>query len=434
MIVGVAYLIDYLCYKKEQDLTLQLASSSMVYAEQLIQNHGEVFRKGKELFAGDVLLNNDTTIVDLVMKKTGFGCTIFLDSTRISTTAIEHGNTSRAIGTHANAQIIESVFKNGNTFRGITSTIGKKWVILYIPLKTPQQKTVGMLATYIDLEEFTDSRFHFRLFSSLIFIFLVLLVLGYSFWNRYLNRDIEVRALKEIKLRNDELEGVNKALDSFVYRVSHDLKAPIINMQSMLIMLPSVVQLEKESTAEKIVANLNLSAQNLEIIISDLLEISRIDRRPAEKEIEIDMKVLLDDLIWNMDALIKENNGEIEHDLVECPKITAPPIVIRGILTNLINNAFKYKSPNRTPRVTVRTFIKNEKQCISISDNGIGIDLDKYRKKLFKMFSRLHPYLDVEGSGVGLHIVKKMLDSIEAKIELESSINKGTTFLITFKN
>lgn len=434
MIVGVAYTIDHLCYEKEQDLTLQLAGSSMVYAEEVIKNRGGVQKKDGALFLGDLLLNQDTSIVDQIKERTGFGCTIFLDSIRISTTANTKNSHSRATGTYANSNIVEQVYKNGGTFSGITHTIGKDWVIIYRPLQNQKQGTLGMIATYIDLEVFADSRFHFRLFASLISILLVVSIISYSIWNRYLHRNNEYRAIKTIRSRNQELEKVNRSLDSFVYRASHDLKAPIINMQSMLTMLPSVLKVEKESTADQVIKNLNKSSQDLQNIINDLLEISRIDRKPEEKELEIELKVLVDDLIWNMSSLIQENKGQVILDFSECPKIVAPPTVLRSVLTNLINNAFKYISADRDPIVTVSSFMKEHKRCISVSDNGIGMDLNKHGKKLFKMFSRLHPYLDIEGSGIGLHMVKKMLDPIEAEIEVESTIGQGTKFIITFKS
>ncbi|HCZ34797.1 MAG TPA: two-component sensor histidine kinase, partial [Cytophagales bacterium] len=110
--------------------------------------------------------------------------------------------------------------------------------------------------------------------------------------------------------------------------------------------------------------------------------------------------------------------------------ISTIPTYIESILYNLIANAIKFRSPNRKPVVTIKTFSSENQIAIHVSDNGLGIDLSLVRDKLYGLYQRFHTH--VEGRGLGLYLVKAQVDALSGSIEIESSPDKGTTFRIRF--
>jgi cob(I)alamin adenosyltransferase len=124
---------------------------SMTLIHFLLRREGPIRVTADQLFAGERLLNGDTALVDAVKAETGFGCTIFLGNRRVSTNATADGDSARALDTTANEMITRRVLEEGKTFQGLTKTLNKDWVILYVPLRDPFGLIVGMLATYQEL-------------------------------------------------------------------------------------------------------------------------------------------------------------------------------------------------------------------------------------------------------------------------------------------
>ncbi|MEM7155502.1 MAG: cache domain-containing protein [Myxococcota bacterium] len=135
---------------------LKVAERAIRIVQDLLAQLGPITVEDGVMRAGRRVLNDDTRIVDEVAERTRFGCTIFLGNVRIATTAVAKGEKGRAIGTSANAEITERVFERGETFRGQTTTIGRDWAIVYVPLNDATGERVGMLATYRELLRFDD--------------------------------------------------------------------------------------------------------------------------------------------------------------------------------------------------------------------------------------------------------------------------------------
>ncbi len=142
---------------KSDDLgALALADAAVRHALALIDEQGPVSVRDGQLWAGELCLNGDTDVVDAVLARHGFGCTIFLGNVRVATTAVAAGGTDRALGTSANERVTRTVFRLGQRFEGVTRTIGKDWVIVYVPLRDEAQMSVGMIAAYRELADFLD--------------------------------------------------------------------------------------------------------------------------------------------------------------------------------------------------------------------------------------------------------------------------------------
>jgi signal transduction histidine kinase len=104
---------------------------------------------------------------------------------------------------------------------------------------------------------------------------------------------------------------------------------------------------------------------------------------------------------------------------------------LKSIIYNFMSNAIKYKSPERTPLIRIKTEMNGYGLKLFISDNGLGINLKENREKLFMIFKRFHTH--VEGTGIGLYMVKRLVERNNGIIEVESEVDKGTTFTVTFK-
>ena len=125
-----------------------------------------------------------------------------------------------------------------------------------------------------------------------------------------------------------------------------------------------------------------------------------------------------------------EGNVIIESDFSEAQSIQYIPAYMESILLNLITNAIKYKHEDRNAIIKLKTYVKNDKTILEVKDNGRGIDMDKFGKKLFGMYKTFH--YNEDAVGIGLFITKNQIESLNGEIFVESEVEKGTTFKIQF--
>lgn len=235
---------------------------------------------------------------------------------------------------------------------------------------------------------------------------------------------------KKLKHLNQELTLKKDSLDTFVYRVSHDLKAPVVNITSLLNLLRTKVDLEQNPQSKQVFGFLTKSTNKLQQTILDLLEVSRIERNLNPEGEWVMIQQVINEVIEEHKEKIDISDVEIKTSL-EVSQMFFSYYNLRSILSNLISNGIKYSAPERTPLIEILTEKTNDGVVIlQVRDNGIGIDLDRHQEKLYDMFSRFHNH--VEGSGVGLYIVKKLVESTGGSIRLESQVNVGTTFTMNF--
>lgn len=234
----------------------------------------------------------------------------------------------------------------------------------------------------------------------------------------------------ELELLNKELKKKNDSLDSFVYRVSHDLKAPVVNLRSLLKVILNQTNDSTDEVLHKTLFYMGATTQKLEQTIFDLLEVSRIEQSLEVEREMIDLKEVLEEVILENSEALERTAARITHRLEEASVVYFSRPNVKSLLSNLITNSIKYRSPERTPEIQLRTEVSEQYICLSIADNGIGIDLERHRDKLFGMFNRFHDH--VEGSGVGLYIVKKLMIEAKGKLEIESQVNVGTTLRLFF--
>ncbi len=243
------------------------------------------------------------------------------------------------------------------------------------------------------------------------------------------NEEIQ-SSLEELSQTNNHLKLINSDLDNFIYTASHDLKAPISNIEGLMTMLQSQLRHEpiENSKIDKTVTLINSSVERFKNTIGELTDIAKLQKE-VEEYSNIDFQEIINDAQLDLQNLIEQENATIIVDIEDCLEIQFSYKNLKSIIYNLLSNAIKYRSPDRDPEISIRCSQEDQYKVITMQDNGLGIeknDLDK----IFYMFKRLHTHVD--GTGVGLYLVKRIMDNIEGKVEVHSELNKGTTFKLYF--
>ncbi len=224
------------------------------------------------------------------------------------------------------------------------------------------------------------------------------------------------------------LERKNKELDTFVYTVSHDLKAPLVTLQGMADLLGESCERDLDEQGRHYVTRIKTNAQQMERLVQDLLALSRIGREGREPE-----AVGLDDVV---DELLMEGGERIRARGVtvtrhELPTLWGVRTQIEQVVSNLLGNAIKYLGDTPAPVVEIGAKDGGAEmvECY-VKDNGIGID-PAYHEKVFEIFQRLQE-TEAEGTGVGLAIVKKIIEGAGGRIWVESAKGQGAAFRFTW--
>jgi two-component system, OmpR family, phosphate regulon sensor histidine kinase PhoR len=232
------------------------------------------------------------------------------------------------------------------------------------------------------------------------------------------------------RIRNlKEVEKMNADHETFIYTVSHDLRAPILNVEALV---SAWKEMEDKGSDESLslVEMISTSVMDIKQIITDLGDISKT-RFNLTKEIE---RVSFNDILEEVKLTLKDQIlkfNAVIHTEFTVPEINFIRKNIRSILYNVLSNAIKYKAGDRNPEILIKTEKTEDYILLSVKDNGLGIPEDK-KSMIFSEFSRIG--YSEEGTGIGLYIVSRMVDGSGGKIEVESTLGQGTTFKIYIKN
>lgn len=230
----------------------------------------------------------------------------------------------------------------------------------------------------------------------------------------------------ETKALNEKLKMAYEELDKFSYTISHDLKNPLAVIKSYSEILEYNKTLDERS--KTIVKKILASAVKMNHLINEVLKYSQIGRENVNYSV-VKMEPLLTEL--QTDLPIGLNVANIDFNIAGTPNVYGDPTMIQQVFTNLLSNAVKYSSKTEKPEVSIGGNDEGDETIYTIVDNGIGIDPSAH-SKIFELFSRLHTVSEFEGTGVGLAIVKRMVEKHKGRIWLESEPGKGTTFHVAF--
>ena len=242
----------------------------------------------------------------------------------------------------------------------------------------------------------------------------------------------QVRYRLSIEALNEELLVANADLDNFVYAASHDLKAPISNIEGLMNALADYLPEEtlRSETVKRVIELIEASVNRFKKAVTDLTEVAKIQRESGSDVASFNILEVVDEVLPDFESAIAENNAKVVKLLAPDAVIRFSAKNIRSVIYNLISNALKYRSPDRDPIIQIATEVLPEQVVLSVTDNGLGFD-QADESKIFSMFKRLHDH--VEGSGIGLYIVKKIVENAGGKIVVKSKIGEGSTFSIFFK-
>ncbi len=243
---------------------------------------------------------------------------------------------------------------------------------------------------------------------------------------RSFNEQLEI----QVANRTAELKAINSELESFTYTVSHDLRAPIRAIDGFGNILNKKLEGRIDEKEVHFLRNILEGSAMMGKLIDDLLSFSRVGR--IEKRLSVfSMEHLMQQIF--RDLTQGKDTGRIDFTLDALPEVKADREMLRLAIGNIMGNALKYSSTRERSVIHVG-FKKDKKHYeFSISDNGVGFEME-YQSKVFEIFQRLHSDEDFEGTGVGMAIVKRIIDRHGGKIWVTSELDIGTTFYFTLPN
>ncbi|MFY0627812.1 MAG: PAS domain-containing sensor histidine kinase [Reichenbachiella sp.] len=231
----------------------------------------------------------------------------------------------------------------------------------------------------------------------------------------------------KLKSLNDNLFKQNHQLEEFAHIASHNLRAPVTNMLSL------VKIKETDPTPENEVFvwdNIKKTIVNLEETLIELNDVVKTSWELDKNRRRLKFEMVLDKIVDSFRNEIKKKNAIIETNFTELPSIYYPKVYLESIMQNLLTNAIKYSDKSRNPIISITTKVKDGNGYLIIQDNGLGIDLNKFGKKLFGLRKTFHQNEDARG--VGLFITKAQIETMGGSISVESEVGKGSIFSINF--
>ncbi|MCJ8164132.1 PAS domain-containing protein [Pontibacter sp. E15-1] len=251
----------------------------------------------------------------------------------------------------------------------------------------------------------------------------------------YIGSAVDITELKEAKValevKNTQLVRINNDLDNFIYTASHDLKAPIANIEGFLqLLMTELFDPEVQMDDLKhILEMMQVSVERFKKTIASLTEVVKLQKAYNGETVAVNLQEIIEDVRSDLEPLILASEAQLNVSLENCESIQFSEKNLRSIVYNLLSNALKYRSPERHPVISIECTQNTEYHVLRVTDNGLGMNMQR-SKQLFTMFTRFHDH--VEGSGIGLYMVKKIVDNAGGTIKVDSQVGIGTTFEISF--
>lgn len=272
---------------------------------------------------------------------------------------------------------------------------------------------------------------------------------GEEFWNNFsmipvtdkdgehshwisIQRDVteEKNKEKEREQLIRELTQNNKDLKQFSYITSHNLRAPLSNLTGLLNLVEDMDIEDPE--LKEIISGFSKSTHLLNETINDLVKVVIIKDNPSIHKEKVLIKEIFENVFNQLSFLIGLHKPILKIDLEEVLILNINKSYLESIFLNLLTNAIKYRSENRQLKVNISSKVEGDNLVLTFKDNGVGIDLVRNRDKIFGLYQRFHNHPD--SKGLGLYLVKSQVEAMGGTINVESTVGKGTTFTIVFKN
>ncbi|HTE31144.1 MAG TPA: PAS domain-containing sensor histidine kinase [Chryseolinea sp.] len=241
------------------------------------------------------------------------------------------------------------------------------------------------------------------------------------------SEDELLRSKQNLEALAVNLQEQNRQLDEFAHIISHNLRSPIGNIKALIGLL------DNNSTIadyQQIFEKLKNVSNNLAETMNELMETIKVKKDATVECAEIRFKEVFDKVVQSLEGDLIQCEAHISFDFSEAPTINYSKAYLESIFQNLISNAIKYRSTERKPLIRATTSSKENLTILKVSDNGQGIDMERFGDKLFGLHKTFHEHKDARG--VGLFLVKTQVEALGGKICAESETDVGTTFIVTF--
>ncbi len=232
---------------------------------------------------------------------------------------------------------------------------------------------------------------------------------------------------RRVEERTRELELINKELQDFNYSVSHDLKTPLRGISGFTTLLMSDYGSQLDQTGKTYLKNIADSSARMNTLIEDLLAYTRSERHEIIHS-EINLELFFEQLMKNYQKEIEHRGTKVISDF-QCGTVITDREALAIIMRNLLDNAFKFSAQAENPTITLVSSLSDHTYRISVSDNGIGFNM-QFHEKIFDLFQRLHLNEDYPGTGIGLALVKKSVMRLGGRVYASSTPGKGATFFV----
>ncbi len=235
------------------------------------------------------------------------------------------------------------------------------------------------------------------------------------------------RAEEALKEYAQKLQRSNEDLERFAYISSHDLQEPLRTMVTFTQLLEKRYRSQLDTDADEYLHYIVGAGKRMQTLINDLLEFARVNTKGGDFH-PTDATAVVEDALAFIHSKTEENGATITHDPL--PRVIADANQLRQVFQNLVSNAIKFRRPDVPPAIHISAQRQDGMVRFSVTDNGIGIE-PQYYDRIFVIFQRLHGMDAYEGTGIGLAIVKRIIDRHKGRIWVESEPGKGSTFYFT---
>jgi PAS domain S-box-containing protein len=243
--------------------------------------------------------------------------------------------------------------------------------------------------------------------------------------------DITEIKTKEIELQNivNDLSNRNNEMLQFNYIVSHNLRAPIANISGLVDLIEQ--KLVNGAEYDLVIKHIKDSTNKLDEVIMDLNRVLDAKTTSTKTKEKFHVKEIINTVYSSLESQILESKCKFNLQYQEkFPLIKSIKSYFTSIFYNLISNSIKFRSHDKEPNISINFSYSDHEIKIVYKDNGIGFDLKNNSNSVFKLYKRFNS--EIEGKGLGLHMTKLQIEALNGKIELESELNKGTTFYLNF--
>lgn len=234
-------------------------------------------------------------------------------------------------------------------------------------------------------------------------------------------RELELKRINEVNIEQ------NKRLSNFAHIVTHNLNSHASNISSLLGLF-EISKTQEEKT--EVLQYLDKMSASLNNTITELRDLVKTQHTSTPARTDVHFETVFSNVLNILQPTIKKTKTVIEWNFQACPLLSYVPAYVESILLNLISNAIKYRHPQRTPQISVRTYCNNSNYFLTVTDNGKGIDLEKNHEEIFGMYKTFDQ--QPESTGIGLFITRNQVQSMGGNIYVCSTPGEGTTFTVQF--